>query len=209
MKINTKFLFVLSIMAFEVMAVPSPKTMGCIGCHGMDGNAFVPAFPSLASLPSEYIVEQLKAFRSGDRNNNIMTGVALGLKEEDLKEIGDYYESQNKKPISSKLPPAKLKILKLGERLYNKGNPETGQAACFVCHGNSKKPTLTNIGVPGLRAQSPTYIYQELLEFKNRTRTTDRERAMRRIVDPMSKEDLEAVSYYASQMDNYKKEEGK
>ena len=37
----------------------------CVACHGADGNSSTPANPSLAQQHPEYLVKQLKEFKSG------------------------------------------------------------------------------------------------------------------------------------------------
>src|SRR5262245_10742402 len=51
----------------------------CLACHGPGGNSVVPANPSLAGQPAEYITLQLAHFKSGVRANPIMQGMASTL----------------------------------------------------------------------------------------------------------------------------------
>ena len=178
------------------------KTMGCMGCHGPTGNSFLPNFPALAGQPSSYIVKQIQDFKTAGRHNATMTGFALGINEADLNHIGAFYESQVKTPVIKNIPhlktdAEKTALLTLGKKLYDNGNADTGQAACFVCHG-SNGDALVDLGVPVLANQHPRYLISTLKEFKNRKRTNDGERVMRRIIDTMSDEQIEAVAYYSS-----------
>jgi len=178
------------------------KTMACMGCHGPTGNSFVPGFPSLAGQPTDYIVKQIQDFKRSDRRNVMMTGIALGLSDEDAYHIGAFYEAQVKTPIIKNITHLKTtedknKLLSLGKKLYDNGNPNTGQAACFTCHGKNGD-ALVDLNIPILANQQPQYLISTLKEFKNRKRTNDNERAMRRIVDTMSDEQIEAVAYYSS-----------
>ncbi len=178
------------------------KTMSCMGCHGPTGNSFVPNFPALAGQPARYIAKQIQDFKKADRYNAMMTGIALGISEADTHHIGAFYASQIKTPVIKniahlKTGKEKTALLTLGKKLYDNGNADTGQAACFVCHGKNGE-ALVDLGVPILANQHPQYMISTLKEFKNRKRTNDRERVMRRIVDTMSDEQIEAVSYYSS-----------
>lgn len=178
------------------------KTMACMGCHGPDGNSFILGFPSLASQPADYITKQIQDFKSGERQNTTMTNVALGINDDDSHHIAAYYQSQIKTPVVKDIAHLKTltdknKLLALGKKLYDNGNPNTGQAACFTCHGINGN-TLPGFNIPTLANQQPKYLISTLKDFKNRKRTNDVERAMRRIVDTMSNEEIEAVSYYAS-----------
>lgn len=187
------------------------KAMACMGCHGPNGNSFVPNFPSLAGQPADYIAKQIYDFKSGERGNAMMTSVALGIGDEDIHHISAYYESQIKTPLVKNIPHLKKiedrhALLAFGKKLYDHGNPNTGQAACFTCHGKNGD-TLPGFNIPTLVNQHPQYLISTLKEFKNRKRTNDIERAMRRIVDTMSNEEIEAVSYYASYLTSTPKEE--
>jgi cytochrome c553 len=178
------------------------KTMGCMGCHGPTGNSFLPNFPALAGQPAGYIIKQIQDFKAANRYNATMTGFALGINEADLEHIGAFYESQVKTPVIKNIPhlktdAEKTALLTLGKKLYDNGNADTGQAACFVCHGKNGD-ALVDLDVPILANQHPQYLISTLKEFKNRKRTNDNERVMRRIVDTMSAEEIEAVAYYSS-----------
>jgi cytochrome c553 len=178
------------------------KTMGCMGCHGPTGNSFLPNFPALAGQPAGYIVKQIQDFKAANRYNATMSGFALGINEADLDHIGAFYESQVKTPVIKNIPHLKTEaektaLLTLGKKLYDHGNADTGQAACFVCHGKNGD-ALVDLDVPILANQHPQYLISTLKEFKNRKRTNDNERVMRRIVDTMSAEEIEAVAYYSS-----------
>jgi len=178
------------------------KTMGCMGCHGPTGNSFLPNFPALAGQPAGYIIKQIQDFKAANRYNATMTGFALGINEADLDHIGAFYESQVKTPVIKNIPhlktdAEKTALLTLGKKLYDNGNADTGQAACFVCHG-SNGDALVDLDVPVLANQHPRYLISTLKEFKNRKRTNDGERVMQRIIDTMSDEQIEAVAYYSS-----------
>ena len=178
------------------------KTMGCMGCHGPTGNSFLPNFPALAGQPAGYIIKQIQDFKAANRYNATMSGFALGINDADLEHIGAFYASQIKTPIMKniahlKTEAEKTALLTLGKKLYDYGNADTGQAACFVCHGKNGD-ALVDLDVPILANQHPQYLISTLKEFKNRKRTNDNERVMRRIVDTMSAEEIEAVAYYSS-----------
>jgi len=78
----------------------------CQGCHGREGRGPQPdpastapqppwaSFPALAGQNSQYLLEQLKAFRSGTRagtsNARIMQGVTRNLGVADMQAVADY-----------------------------------------------------------------------------------------------------------------------
>ncbi|MEM9046116.1 MAG: cytochrome c [Pseudomonadota bacterium] len=75
-------------------AVAGKKKAGqCRVCHGIDGIAQIPIAPHLAGESEIYLATQLKAFRSGKREHEMMTVVAKGLSDEDISDISAWYAS--------------------------------------------------------------------------------------------------------------------
>ena len=52
------------------------KAQVCAACHGPDGNSPSGQYPSLAGQGERYLIKQLKAYKSGERENAIMQGQA-------------------------------------------------------------------------------------------------------------------------------------
>ena len=67
---------------------------GCIACHGKDGVAIAPIYPNLAGQWKRYLREQLHAYRSGRRQNNVMQGFAAGLTDDEIQRLADHYGSR-------------------------------------------------------------------------------------------------------------------
>lgn len=65
----------------------------CGACHGADGISVSDTIPNLKGQKKGYIVNQLKAFKSGDRKNGIMNGQAAGLSDDDMASLADHYNS--------------------------------------------------------------------------------------------------------------------
>ena len=100
MKKTTKLIAGLAIALSSTMAMADGKTTYstmCASCHGADANSpVVPTYPKLAGQNSGYVVEALKSYKDGTRSSAqaaIMKGMAMGLSETSMKEIGDYLES--------------------------------------------------------------------------------------------------------------------
>src|SRR5690606_19473781 len=73
------------------------KAGTCVACHGLDGNSPNPEWPSIAGQHAEYTYKQLQAYKSGARQNVLMTPMAQGLSEQDMWDLGAYYASQTAK----------------------------------------------------------------------------------------------------------------
>ena len=72
----------------------------CAQCHGTDGRALPGAeVPGLAGLPASYVVEQMKAFRSGSRTSSVMQQLAKGFNDAQIDQLARYFASQ---PAGSK-----------------------------------------------------------------------------------------------------------
>jgi cytochrome c553 len=63
----------------------------CASCHGKDGKG-QEGYAMIAGQRADYIVQMLKTFRDdrGRRNNPWMTGVAVGLSDEDMEAVASY-----------------------------------------------------------------------------------------------------------------------
>lgn len=73
------------------------KARACQVCHGKGGVSTNPTYPVLAGQHAQYIVKQLKAFRSGTRKDPIMNGMAAPLSDQDMEDVAAYFESHRKK----------------------------------------------------------------------------------------------------------------
>lgn len=80
-----------SAYAADLEAVKNQVRMMCANCHGYDGVAVLPGAANLSGQQVEYLQQQLKAYRSGERQNAMMTVVAKSLSDEDIKNLSAWY----------------------------------------------------------------------------------------------------------------------
>src|SRR6266566_587594 len=67
-------------------AAGKAKASLCFGCHGPEGRpAPGAAFPALAGQDAAYIARQLRKFKSGERQSDIMKAQAAGLSDTDIQ----------------------------------------------------------------------------------------------------------------------------
>ncbi len=88
---------------FALAAAPSPaladaaagrtKAQMCTPCHGANGLAVAPNTPHLAGQPEPYLVDQLKAYRSGKRAHEVMGVVAKPLSDVDIADLAAWFAS--------------------------------------------------------------------------------------------------------------------
>lgn len=80
------------------------KISMCVGCHGIP--EYRTAFPEVYRVPliagqaPDYIVNALKAYKSGERKHPSMTGIAKTLSDQDLADLAAYYSAA--KPADKK-----------------------------------------------------------------------------------------------------------
>ena len=88
------------------VAAPTPQASAlyvkalaatCANCHGTNGKApDGAAVLSLASLPKDYIVAQMQAFKSGARPATIMHQLSKGYSDAQIDAIATYFAAQKK-----------------------------------------------------------------------------------------------------------------
>ncbi len=71
--------------------IPERRVPACAACHSANGAGIPGEYPRLAGQFPEYIAEQLKLFRSGDRaNNEMMADIADRMSDSDIAAVSDY-----------------------------------------------------------------------------------------------------------------------
>ena len=71
----------------------------CVACHGAEGRApIAPNYPYLAGQNKQYLIEQIKEIRNGDRNSglaSVMQGAVINISEEEIEAIAEYLSQQS------------------------------------------------------------------------------------------------------------------
>ena len=162
----------------------------CAACHGADGNSVITTNPKLAQQHPEYIAKQLANFKSGDRKNPVMSGIAATLSAEDMANVAAYFGGQKGKVGSAKTNAAGS----LGEKIYRAGIASAGVPACASCHGASGAGVPVQF--PRLSGQNSDYVVAQLKAFHDGERANDAAKVMRTIAAKMSDADMVAVADY-------------
>jgi cytochrome c len=91
--------FVLGVLSYAGGAAAQNgqalyTSKGCPACHGADGKkTLVPTYPTLAGQNDQYLVLQLKAFKTQERKGGqaaLMVGMAAQLSDEEMQKISEY-----------------------------------------------------------------------------------------------------------------------
>jgi len=187
-----------SAQAFEGDAeAGKTKSATCAACHGPDGNAPVTIYPKIAGQHAEYIYKQLKEFKLGMSTNGkegrydpVMSGMALPLSEQDMKDLAAYFSSQTMKAGSTPED-----IVEVGQDLYRGGDMERGIPACLACHG-PRGVGHSLAGFPKISFQNSDYIKAQLEKFREGTRHNDMNGMMQDIAVKLTDKDIEILSEY-------------
>lgn len=86
----------VSVMAAGDAAKGKAKAAVCAGCHGVNGIAMVPTYPSLAGQNAAYLEGAIKAYKSQERKGYqapIMYGMVATLSDQDIADLAAYYAS--------------------------------------------------------------------------------------------------------------------
>lgn len=90
-------LFILMFAVYEVQAAGDPARGAelndeCTDCHGEDGMGDE-EYPKIAGLDEDYLLEQLKLIKKGERSEEaeMMLWFFEDLEEQDLEDLAAYY----------------------------------------------------------------------------------------------------------------------
>jgi cytochrome c553 len=90
----TGLLFLTAGLAHAGDPVAGKANAGmCVACHGALGLSQLPNAPNLAGQPAIYLTEQLKNYRSGKRQNEMMSIIAKSLTDQQIDDLGAWYAS--------------------------------------------------------------------------------------------------------------------
>ncbi|HSM22989.1 MAG TPA: c-type cytochrome, partial [Rubrivivax sp.] len=113
-------------------AAGEKKAAMCIGCHGIKG--YQSSFPQVHKVPmisgqgAKYIVAALTAYKKGERSHPSMRGIAGSLTDEDMADLGAYYEQHGASMVKTVAEtPAAQPPAEVAELLT--------RGACASCHG--------------------------------------------------------------------------
>lgn len=137
------------------------KAAMCIGCHGIVG--YQASFPEIHRVPmiagqnAEYIVAALTAYSKGERKHPSMRGLAGSLTEQDMLDLGAFYQQQAKDAPALAAKPVPQPSPKVAALL--------SKTACISCHGdNFSKPISP--AYPKIAGQHADYLYVALKAYQ-------------------------------------------
>lgn len=184
-------------------AAGSQKAAACTACHGADGNSLADMWPKLAGQLPDYLVKQMRDFKSGARRDEQMSPQAANLADADMPDIAAYFAAQKVRPAA-----AEKTLLARGEQLYLKGKGRPVPAtACVGCHGpqgggnrdwpktQARTPVLL---APAIGGQHAAYVAKQLAAYREGRRTNDPAKAMRDIARGLDDGEIAALAAYVA-----------
>lgn len=171
------FLCFSSLPAFAAdIKAGEEKSAMCQGCHGQGGKSNNPQWPILAAQQEAYIVNQLQAFKSGNRKNPMMENMASNISDSDIANLAAYFSRQQSAKAGGDAGLAQI------------GKDKA--AMCLGCHGQN---AAGNGQFPRLAGQHPGYLASQLLHFKSGERQNGH---MQAIAGTLSEDDIKALAAY-------------
>lgn len=173
----------------------------CQECHGHDGNANdiqdgvgnIGKFPRLAGQRVEYIIKQFSEFRSGKRNNEVMSIMAKTVSNADLADIAAYFSSQRRVPGESRGESP------VGKNLFFNGDSSRGILPCVGCHSERGSEVSTgNPETPLIAGQHRRYLLKQLTEWRAGERRNSPGGIMNSLAKQLKDEEINALADYVS-----------
>ena len=159
----------------------------CATCHGNNGISPSGAIPNLAGQHADYIANSLRAYKTKERDNGIMSAMAAGLSDADIENVAAYYSQYSCKVTSGD----KNKVVA--------GKAKFAESGCAACHssGGLSKPGISGVSAskvwPNLAGQNAEYLASALTAFHDGSRY---HKVMTTVAKTLSPADIENLSAY-------------
>jgi len=162
----------------------------CSACHGNTGLSVNPAWPNLAAQKADYLVNSLKAFKAGERKNDLMSPMAAGLSDADMQNVAAYFSRNSCSVTGGDKAKAEL------------GKAKAAVAGCAACHSAGGLRGSGTAGIsagkawPNLAGQNADYLAGSLNGFKDGSRN---HAVMSSVAKTLSASDIDNLAaYYAT-----------
>ena len=164
----------------------------CAACHGArvgDANAL---FPKLAGQNAGYLFRQIENFRTGIRSGPVMYYQLSDLTAENVAALANYFSGLSRSPARS----GQSRLEAEGKKIFDRGTPASGAAACAQCHGADGRGSGA---MPNLAGQHADYVADQLRRFQEGTRVAG-QTPEHPVADALTEEEILAVTRYIATM---------
>ncbi|MGH8738137.1 MAG: c-type cytochrome, partial [Burkholderiales bacterium] len=177
----------LSVAAAAGAADPAAgkaKFEPCLACHGPGSAPQGMVVPLLDAQPDNFLQWQLVYFRTETRKDPVMTPIAAGLTNSDIRNLGAYLSS---------LPPPALALGKDDRPDLTEAGEQLAIAnRCANCHQDG---FVGKDAVARVAGQREPYLLKALRDFKSGARRGGGVAAMPDAVYPLSDAGLQALAH--------------
>jgi len=183
---HTRFFSAIFVLGIGLALAAAPahaagdteaKVQLCAACHGQTGVSTDPkTIPPIWGQQQSYLMKQLRDFRSGERASAIMSPIAKGLDEGDLRKIAAYFAAKTwpARQASAKAP-----------------TPPKGIAQCQACH----QPNFEGgMPAPRLAGLSYEYLVAAMRAFAAEERTNNLD--MPKFMHALTERERDAIARY-------------
>jgi sulfide dehydrogenase cytochrome subunit len=172
-------------------ATPSASMLSntCAGCHGTNGSSMGPASPTIAGISKDFFMETMEAYKTGERISTIMSRIAKGYTEEEIKLMAGFFSKQ---PFISQPQEYDAKKAALGKKLHKK--------FCEKCHEDGGTSSEDDAGI--LAGQWDLYIRYSMEDFTsgNREMTKKMKKKVKLLREEHGDQGIDAlIHFYISQ----------
>ena len=167
----------------------------CFDCHGNNGSGLDPRIPIIAGQSPYVIIDNLIAFRDGDRvcrETNYAAGdvdrapttmcaIATAMSEDDYEIVADFFAARDFVGRPQKTDPA---LVEKGRKLHDR--------QCEKCHTEGGSLAEDDAGM--LAGQWMPYMRQAFADFRDKDRPMPEK--MQAKMDKLDAQDFEALIHY-------------
>jgi cytochrome c553 len=126
----------------------------CSSCHGPNGAAHDESTPVIAGQQEGYLYLQLRDYKNGDRQSEVMSPIAEALQRAEMLALAEYFSRQ---------PWPDLRHPRADDAVVARALRVNASIGCTGCHLGEYQWTGSQ---PRLSGQSRQYLLQTMLDFR-------------------------------------------
>ncbi|MES9939429.1 MAG: c-type cytochrome [Candidatus Thiodiazotropha sp. 6PLUC2] len=160
----------------------------CAGCHGTHGASAGPATPSIGGMSAVYFEEVMQGFKDAEIKSTIMTRIAKGYSEDEIKAMGEYFSKQ---PFVMAKQSFDADKAKKGAKLHDK--------YCEKCHADNGTSAEDDSGI--LMGQLTPYLHYTMADFKagDREMTKKMKKKVNQLLKKEGNDGIDALLHFYAQ----------
>jgi cytochrome c553 len=179
---------------FALAAVPAgaadeveTKLQVCSSCHGENGEPIDATIPIIWGQQQSYLVKQIHDYKSGDRENPIMSAMLESIKQQEIRKASAYFSAKTwpARHAADAAVAATVPAANTAAAVPN------GTTVCRICHQANFEGGPP---APRLAGQKYEYLLQAMNSFANEERTNSVD--MMKLMKALTPGEREAIARY-------------